>query len=124
MSLGVYYKPECIIGHKQVESDASEQQKFYEELGVEDDGQAWGKCIYYNLELMQPSIVYLDALVWILTIVQCLLDVLCYKYRHLAKYYIYNHFAHLIVTRMLPNPQSDVFSIQPMQMAFIFTAYF
>ena len=123
MSLGVYYKPECIIGHKQVESDASEQQKFYEELGVEDDGQAWGKCIYYNLELMQESLDFINVLVWITIIVQCLLDVLCYKYRHLAKYYIYNHFAHLIVTRMLPNTQMEVYSTQPIQMVFVYAAY-
>ena len=72
---------------------------------------------------MQQSLEFFDALVWIMILSHCLLDVLCYKYRHLAKYYIYIHSVHLVVTRMLPNPQSDVFSIQPMQMAFIFAAY-
>ena len=62
---------------------------------------------------MQQSIVYLDALVWILTFVQGLLDVLCYKYRHLAKYYIYLHILSLIITRMLPNTQNDVFENTP-----------
>ena len=90
---------------------------------MEDDGQAWGKCIYYNLELMQQSIVYLDALVWILTIVQCLLDVLCYKYRHLAKYFIYLHILSLIIARMLPNTQNDVFENTPIQLVFVFAAY-
>ena len=38
LELGVYKKPGCIIGHKKIESEAVEQQKYYSELGVEDDG--------------------------------------------------------------------------------------
>ena len=38
LNLGVYKQPDCIIGHRQIESDAMEQQKYYAELGIEDDG--------------------------------------------------------------------------------------
>ena len=104
LSLAIYQKPDCIIRHKQTESDAMEQQKFYAELGVEDDGQAWGRCIHYNLDLMEQSIDYLDAFVWILLISAFIVDILCYKYRHFARYYMFYQMAHLTVTRMIPNP--------------------
>ena len=89
---------------------------------MEDDGEAWESCIYYNLNLMQSSIDFFDALVWVLILSELLLDILCYKYRHLAKYYIYVHVLHFTVTKMLPNPQIDVFAVSPVQIVFIYGA--
>ena len=86
-----------------------EQQKYYAELGVEDDGQAWGKCIHYNLDLMGQSIDFIDAIVWFLLISALIVDILSYKYRHLAQYCIYYQILHYTVTRMIPNPQSGLF---------------
>ena len=85
-----------------------EQVKYYAELGVEDDGQTWGSCIHYNLDLMEQSIDYLDAFIWILLISAFIVDILCYKYRHLARYYMFYQMAHLTVTRMIPNPGNDI----------------
>ena len=89
---------------------------------MEDDGQEWGKCIHYNLGLMQQSLEFFEALVWVTIVVEVLLDILCYKYRYLAKYFIYIHYFQLVITRMLPNPQADLIE-SPIQMVFIFGTY-
>ena len=86
-----------------------EQTKYYAERGVEDVGDNWGTCIHYNLDLMEQSIDFLDALVWILIISAAIVDILCYKYRHLARYYMYYQMLHITITRMIPNSQSAFF---------------
>ena len=52
---------------------------------------------------MKDSIIILKIALWASVIICLILDVLCYKYRKLASYYLYIHVAHLIITRMLPN---------------------
>ena len=54
-----------------------------------DDGNAWKKCIHYNIDLMNPIIEVLHGLTWFLIIFSLIIDILCYKYRHLARFYIY-----------------------------------
>ena len=90
-----------------------EQQRFYGEVAKEGQLEAWDSCIYYNLDLMQQSLGLLDILIWATILLPLLLDILCYKYRHLAKYYIYLHILHLTFSRMVPNPQKDSFALQP-----------
>ena len=78
---------------------------YYDSLGIEDDGKSWNSCIHYNIDLMKPSVEILHGVVWFLIILSLVLDIGCYKYRHLAQYYIYYQFIHLTVARMLPNPE-------------------
>ena len=60
---------------------------------------------------MEPSLGLIDMLVWCTIILPAILDILCYKYRFLARYYIYMHALHVTLTRMLPNPEGEYVSI-------------
>ena len=80
-----------------------EQTKYYAELGVKDEGENWGSCVHYNLDLMGKSVDIIDAVVWILLLLNLILDILSYKYRYLAQYCIYFQTANYSLTRMVPN---------------------
>ena len=123
LKLGIYYEPTCVISHKQAQSVSKEQIEYYSSLGIEDKGDNWDSCIHYNSELLGPGIDVLDTLLWIVIFAALLVDILCYNYRHLAKYYIYIHIIQLTIARMLPNPEGEAMSIQPTQFSFMYLAY-
>ena len=73
---------------------------------------------------MNPIIIeVLHGLTWFLIIFSLIIDILCYKYRHLARFYIYYQFIRLIVVRMLPNVEGAVLAIQPLQFSMMFGAF-
>ena len=118
--LGIYRTPDCIINAPKAESDAYEQEKFYKEQAKPGDLENWDSCIHYNLDLMGDYITIFRVLLWSTLGLTLLLDILCYKYRKLAQYYLYIHVLHLIFIRMLPNAEGQYISVQPVQFGYVF----
>lgn len=71
------------------------------------------------MDMMSPSMDFLDGALWMLISLALVLDILCYKYRSLARYYLYIHIVHLILVRMLPNAEGAYISVQPVQFGYI-----
>ena len=65
------------------------------------------------MDLMEDYITILRVLLWGTLGLLLLLDILCYKYRKLAQYFLYIHVFHLIFIRMLPNAEGQYISVQP-----------
>lgn len=122
---GIYKSPLCIIDHAQQSSYSQEQRLFYEEhnAGLDPEQQIpeedWDYCVWYNLKLMSKSVDILDGAIWVILVVALILDILCYKYRHLAHYYMYIHLVHMILVRMMPNSEGAYISVQPVQFGYI-----
>lgn len=73
------------------------------------------------MDLMGNYVIVLKVLLWGTLGVLLILDILCYKYRHLAQYYLYIQFFHLTFIRMMPNAEGQYISVQPIQYAYVFT---
>ena len=56
--------------------------------------------------MMEPLMPTIRVCMWIITIVIIIIDLLCIKYRGLAKAYLYLHILKIFVVRLLPNPEA------------------
>ena len=65
------------------------------------------------MELMEDSIIILRIGLYASILFNLCLDILCYKYRSLAAFYLYSHCVHLILIRMMPNAEGQYISVQP-----------
>ena len=116
MGQGIYEMP-CIIG-----DESSNPSELVVDADITSDSSH--VCINYNIEMMRPSITVIDGMVWFLLFFALLLDILCFKYRYLGNGFIYIHIVHMVLTRMLPNPETDSYGTQPIQFGFAYVALF
>ena len=59
-------------------------------------------CIEYNLDMLQIE-SYLNVIYSILLLISVVFDILCYKYRSIANYYLYLNVLMNTIISIIPN---------------------